>query len=721
MELAAAHRPQPHLRPLVAVAAALGALVTLAVAGGVVPLPDVDGALEDASRTLGGWAYPAVAGFAFLETGAFIGLLVPGETAVVVGGVVAERGGVELVPLIGLVWLAAAGGDLVSFLLGRRLGRPFLHRHGERMRLGPERLARVERFYDRHGGKAVLVGRFAGIVRAISPFLAGASGLALRRFLPWSAAGALLWAATFTLVGYAFSESFAQSGESAARIGAAAALVAGLGFLAAGPLRSGGFGRGHDAGELQRRESAQGPQSGPDQRTRDDVEREVHAQIYARQRDSGRDRQGVGTQARAEDRDGGGGGERGGAVARGKGRVAGDGREGAEVGIGHGWALPVEELLEPVHHERGGATRGGGGSEGERQAAPAHVRAESEPDQQWPLDPPGGQQHEDRGQRRVLEGRSGFDEGMIEVDQGSHRQDRSEASTRGRLVVAVNGRASGVADPDEIGRDLVALLEELGAQADSVVTHSEPELWDLLRDAAASGRRVVLVGGDGSVHAAANAPLRRLPDLAIVPAGRANNVARALGIPTTRAAALAVAAHAPVRPLDALRVATPDRFVYAVEALSAGFQAEARAAYRADNSADLRQGLRALAAALRRYRPYGVAAEVDSSQLRSRDAAQLFFSNLPYFGFGFEVDPGADPADGHFEAILLEARSRRRLVRLLAAVRRGRHIGHRGVRRQTARRARLTQPLPLVADALPLGTTTATVSVEPARLRLAAA
>jgi len=310
---------------------------------------------------------------------------------------------------------------------------------------------------------------------------------------------------------------------------------------------------------------------------------------------------------------------------------------------------------------------------------------------------------------------------MIEVDQGSHRRERSEASRRGRLLVAVNGRASGIADPHTTGRDLVALLEELGAQADFVVTHSEQELWDRLRDAAALDRRVVLVGGDGSVHAAANAPLRRLPELALVPSGRANNVARALRIPTSRAEALAVAANAPARPLDALRVATPDRSVYAVEAVSAGFQAEARAAYRADNSADLRQGLRALAGALWRYRPYAVAVDVGGSHLRSRDAAQLFLSNLPYFGFGFEVDPGADPADGRFEAILLEARSRRRLVRLLAAVRRGRHIGRRGVRRQAARRAELTEPLPLVADALPLGTTTATVSVEPARLRLAAA
>src|ERR671915_1981893 len=223
MQAAAATAPTSLNRPAVWAVGALAAGAALLVAVGVIPLPDVDKPLEDASRTLGAWAYPAVAGFAFLETGAFVGLVVPGETAVVVGGVVAERGGVELVPLIGLVWLAAATGDLISFLLGRRLGRPFLERHGPRLRLGPERLARVDRFYDRHGGQAVLLGRFPGLVRAVSPFVAGASGLALKRFVLWSAAGALLWAATFTLVGYGFSESFAQSGETAARIGAGGA------------------------------------------------------------------------------------------------------------------------------------------------------------------------------------------------------------------------------------------------------------------------------------------------------------------------------------------------------------------------------------------------------------------------------------------------------------------------------------------------------------------
>ena len=105
-------------------------------------------------------------------------------------------------------------------------------------------------------------------------------------------------------------------------------------------------------------------------------------------------------------------------------------------------------------------------------------------------------------------------------------------------------------------------------------------------------------------------------------------------------------------------------------------------------------------------------------RLGAPTAAQVFLSNLPYFGFGFLVDPGADPADGRFELIVLEARGRRRLLRLLAATRRGRHIGKPGVLRLPGTRADLTAPLPLVADAVPLGTTTATVTVEPARLRV---
>jgi len=167
-------------------------------------VPDIASFLADLAATLGGWTYLLGAGLAFLETGACVGLRALGETAVVLGGV-------DLVPLLLLVWVAAALGDVASFLLGQRLGRRFLVAHGSRVGVGPARLDRVEGFFDRHGPKAILVGRFVGIVRAVAPFLAGASKMPLRAFLPWSLLGTALWASAFTLAGYAFHESFSQA------------------------------------------------------------------------------------------------------------------------------------------------------------------------------------------------------------------------------------------------------------------------------------------------------------------------------------------------------------------------------------------------------------------------------------------------------------------------------------------------------------------------------
>ena len=210
------------------------ALAGVAVLTGSVQLPDVGGLLEGLSASLGAWAYLLVPALAFVETGAFVGLIVPGETAVLVGGVVAERGGVALVPLIGLVWLAALAGDCVSFLIGRRLGRPFLERHGRRLGIGDLQLLRVERFFVRFGGRAVVLARFVGVLRALTPFVADASGYPLRRFVPFSVAGTFVWATTFTLAGFLFSESFASTGSTVtlvligiALLGAVASMVAG--------------------------------------------------------------------------------------------------------------------------------------------------------------------------------------------------------------------------------------------------------------------------------------------------------------------------------------------------------------------------------------------------------------------------------------------------------------------------------------------------------------
>lgn len=220
-----------------AVAVAATAGLAGALAAGAIAVPDAAGALSDASASIGTLAYLFVPLLALLETGAFIGLLVPGETAVVIGGVVAARGDLVLPLLIALVWAGAFAGDMVSFFIGRRLGRGFLDAHGERLRISRAHRERTERFFERHGGKAILLGRFVGILRALTPFVAGTSGIALRRVLPYSAAGTLIWATTFTVVGYAFADSFETAGETVTRIVMVAAVIVGATLLAAAALR----------------------------------------------------------------------------------------------------------------------------------------------------------------------------------------------------------------------------------------------------------------------------------------------------------------------------------------------------------------------------------------------------------------------------------------------------------------------------------------------------
>jgi membrane protein DedA with SNARE-associated domain len=88
----------------------------------------------------------------------------------------------------------------------------------------------VDAFFARHGGKAILVGRFVGVVRAVAPFVAGASRLPLRGFLPWSLLGTALWAAALTLVGYAFHQSFSAAADVLTHAALALALVAAAAF-----------------------------------------------------------------------------------------------------------------------------------------------------------------------------------------------------------------------------------------------------------------------------------------------------------------------------------------------------------------------------------------------------------------------------------------------------------------------------------------------------------
>ena len=222
------------LEPLVLGAGIVAALAMAVYSTGVIELPNLDELLEDVGRALGPWTYAAVGLLAYAEAAAFLGLVVPGETAIIVAGVVAGQGEIDIVALIALVWACSVLGDLTGLLLGRRLGRPFLLQHGPKVGVSEERVHQVDGFFERHGGKAVFLARFVGLARALSPFLAGSSGMPLRRFLPYDVLGAGVQVTALCLLGYVFWHSLDQvlaiAKQGALALGVTIAVLVGIVF-----------------------------------------------------------------------------------------------------------------------------------------------------------------------------------------------------------------------------------------------------------------------------------------------------------------------------------------------------------------------------------------------------------------------------------------------------------------------------------------------------------
>ena len=189
------------------VLATVGAVL---VGTGVIDLPNLEKLIEDVGTRLGRWTYLLVGAARVPRDRRVHRAVAPGETAVLVGGLVAGQGKIDLLVLIAIVWTCAVLGDLTSYTIGRRLGRAWLLRHGERLKITEERLHQVERFIDKRGGVTILIGRFIGLVRALAPFIAGTSRMPLRVFLPYDVLGAGAWATTFCVLGYVFWQSFGK-------------------------------------------------------------------------------------------------------------------------------------------------------------------------------------------------------------------------------------------------------------------------------------------------------------------------------------------------------------------------------------------------------------------------------------------------------------------------------------------------------------------------------
>jgi diacylglycerol kinase (ATP) len=288
---------------------------------------------------------------------------------------------------------------------------------------------------------------------------------------------------------------------------------------------------------------------------------------------------------------------------------------------------------------------------------------------------------------------------------------------RSSLLLVANANASGLNGNREAVDRAASLLRGFGAKVEARWTGSPGEFDELVSE---EERRVVLVGGDGTVHALVNAH-GHMPEVALLPRGRANNIAHSLGLPLDLRAAARLAVNGTAAPLDGISVGAPGLAMTAVEGVSVGFHAQARARYRGANSADTAAGVAAALSAFARFDPVSVALEVDG-RCELRRLGQLFVVNFPLFGPRFRVAPGADPGDGALEVVELEAGRRSSLALALARLRRGTLLGHKGVRIRPARRIRIAARgrAPVVADTTVFSSGPVDIAVRPDSFRLVA-
>ena len=177
--------------------------LSLAAAAAPAHLP---GVLHSLEPTLNRFGYLAL-GLVFLED---FGVPVPGETVLIISAVYAGTGRLSIWLVAVIAFLAAVLGDNVGFGIGHFGGRPLAERYGKYIFLTPERLDKTARFFDRHGGKVIVIARFVEGLRQANGIIAGITGMHWTKFLPFNMLGAALWVGVWVSVGY-FSGSHIDS------------------------------------------------------------------------------------------------------------------------------------------------------------------------------------------------------------------------------------------------------------------------------------------------------------------------------------------------------------------------------------------------------------------------------------------------------------------------------------------------------------------------------
>ena len=160
----------------------------------------VDRHLLEFATAYGVWIYALLFLIIFLETGVVVTPFLPGDSLLFAAGALAAAGVIDVVGMLSLLTAAAILGDNTNYWIGRSVGPRVFTEHSRWLKR--EHLLRTQRFYEVHGGKAVILARFVPIVRTFAPFVAGVGRMRFPRFLAFDVAGGLLWVWGFGLLGY---------------------------------------------------------------------------------------------------------------------------------------------------------------------------------------------------------------------------------------------------------------------------------------------------------------------------------------------------------------------------------------------------------------------------------------------------------------------------------------------------------------------------------------
>ena len=172
--------------------------------------------LRDPGPIIQWGGYPALALIIFLETGAMIAFL-PGDSLLFVAGLYAAKGDLNIAVLTLLLSTMAIFGDATSYAIGARIGPRIFARPKSRF-FKPEHVAAAHAFYEKHGGKAIVIARFVPLVRTFVPIIAGVAGMGYRRFALFNIAGGIGWVASMTLGGYFLGTLFPDLGRHVEKV-----------------------------------------------------------------------------------------------------------------------------------------------------------------------------------------------------------------------------------------------------------------------------------------------------------------------------------------------------------------------------------------------------------------------------------------------------------------------------------------------------------------------